>query len=149
IADSAARFELRESGPERWALILSGRLDARSTTDLWKDIKARLRQKPPSALEVDASGIEYCDGAGLSLLHLLSMGGFSSSQAKATVGGLRPDLKNLLKKSPAEYSKKTRPPPPQHTPLAEDVGRAAVAAGSDVKAEVSFIGEVSTGLTAN
>jgi phospholipid/cholesterol/gamma-HCH transport system permease protein len=148
-ADSVARFDLRESGPERWALSLTGRFDARSTSDIWKDLKAKLRQKPIANLDVDASGIEYCDGAGLSLLHFLSMGGLSSETAKATVRGLRPEFQNLFQKFTAEDFQKNRPQPPQRTPLAEEVGRAAVAAGSDVKTEVSFIGEVSTGLTAN
>ena len=147
--DSTAWFEVRESSSEHWALSLRGRLDARSTSGLWRDLEARLRQRPVSMLEVDASAVEYCDGAGLSLLHFLSMGGMLARDAKATVQGLRPELLNLFQKFTAEDYRKNRPQPVHRDPLAKEVGRATVAAVNDVKAEVSFIGEVSTGLTVN
>ena len=92
LTDSSARFELQPGSAGASVLALTGRLDARSVAGLWKELEARLRQAPVSMLEVDAASVDYCDGAGLALLHFLSMGGMSPSGVKATVRGLRPEF---------------------------------------------------------
>jgi len=146
VAESLARFELQSSGSGSATLTLSGRLDAVSTTRLWRDLEARLRQTPVAALQVDASGIEYCDGAGLALLHFLSMGGMLSPGGQATIRGLRPEFQNLFQKFSAEDYRKNRPEPFKRKPLAEEVGRGAVEAIGGIRDEIAFIGEVSVGL---
>jgi len=146
---SSARFELKADGPGVGALTLSGRLDARSTANLWRDLDARLRHSPVSALEVDAAGVEYCDGAGLALLHFLSMGGMLAPGGKATVRGLRPEFQNLYQRFTAEDYQRNRPQAPEPVSVPEEVGRAVVAAVNELEEEVAFVGEVSHGLVAN
>ena len=147
--DSSARFELKAGGPGVGALILSGRLDACSTGGLWRDLDARLRHSPVSALEVDTAGVEYCDGAGLALLHFLSMGGMLPPGGKATIRGLRPEFQNLFQRFTAEDYQRNRQPPPVPGSVPEEVGRAVVAAANELEEEVAFVGEVSRGLVAN
>jgi phospholipid/cholesterol/gamma-HCH transport system permease protein len=147
--DSSARFELKADGPGVGALTLSGHLDARSTASVWKDLDARLRHSPVSALEVNAAGVEYCDGAGLALLHFLSMGGMLPPGGKATVRGLRPEFQNLFQRFTAEDYQRNRPQAPTPNSVPEEVGRAVVAAANEIEEEVTFVGEVSRGLVAN
>ena len=148
-AKSKIRFELHSSRSDHYDLALSGRLDFGSTPGLWKELQTRLQRAPIAALDVDVSGVEYCDGAGLSLLQFLSMGGMLRAPAKATVRGLRPEFLNLFQKFTAEDYRKNRPPPFRRAPITRSVGDAAVAAVKDITAGVSFIGEVSAGLTTN
>ncbi len=133
----------------QYALALSGRLDANSTAGLWNDLQQELRRGGISALEVDATGIEYCDGAGVALLQSLSIGGMAPPHGKTIVRGLRPEFQKLLRQFTAEDYRKNRPQPPARKPVVEQLGRAAVGAVEDLQAEVSFIGEVSVGLSAN
>src|SRR5271169_516981 len=102
VNDSSARFDLSAGGAGAGTLTLSGRLDARSTSRLWRELDARFRQTPFSALEVKADGVDYCDGAGLALLQFLSLGGMPGPGAKVTVQGLRPEFLSLFQKLTAE-----------------------------------------------
>ncbi len=114
-----ARWDLNVAGGGAGTLTLGGRLDAGSTTSLWKELEARLRQTPVSALEVNAAGVDYCDGAGLALLHFLSMGRMGGPGAKVTMSGLRPEFLKLFEKFTAQDYEKNRPTPPQHKAVVE------------------------------
>jgi phospholipid/cholesterol/gamma-HCH transport system permease protein len=49
-------------------LTIQGRLDTDSVGQIWSEAIKKLSTTKPSLLEVDAVGIEYCDGAGAALL---------------------------------------------------------------------------------
>ena len=149
ISDTNARFDLKSAGGGATSLSLSGRLDAASTAFLWRQLDARFRQTPVSALEVDAAGVEYCDGAGLALLHFLNMGGMAAPGAKVTVTGLKPEFLALFQKFTVEDYQNNRPHPPAPSHLAEEVGKATCAVANGLKEEVAFIGEVAIGLVVN
>lgn len=149
LKNSSGRFELSTGGAGAGTLTLSGRLDAQSTSRLWRDLDARFHQTPYSALEVNAAGVEYCDGAGLALLHCLSLGGMAGPDAKVSVEGLRPEFLNLFRRFTAEDYQKNRPQQQPSKPMSEEVGRGVVAAANDLVQEVAFIGEVTFGLAAN
>ncbi|HEY1789010.1 MAG TPA: STAS domain-containing protein, partial [Verrucomicrobiae bacterium] len=70
--NSPARFDFQPGSQGTGKLRLSGCLDLHSTAALWWTVDAQLRQASVTTLEVDASGVERCDGAGLALLHFLS-----------------------------------------------------------------------------
>jgi ABC-type transporter Mla MlaB component len=57
--EEKARFELRSASAGAATVVLSGRLDARSTAKLWRELDAALRENRAAALEVDASGVEH------------------------------------------------------------------------------------------
>ena len=59
-------YQILEEGKLR--LIIQGRLDAEVAGRLWPQAVRKLDEVRPELLVVDASGIEYCDGAGIGLL---------------------------------------------------------------------------------
>ena len=149
LTDLSARYELKAGSGGASRLALMGRLDAHSVAGLWAELAGRLRQTPVTALEVDASGIEYCDGAGLALLHFLSWGRLGTPGAKVTVAGLKPEFLELYRDFTADDYEKYRLQPLPHESVVAELGNAAVTFASDLTAEVTFIGEVATGLAAN
>lgn len=148
-SSSSARFELQPGSGGGATLHLSGRLDAASTASLWRELDAKLQSPPIASLDVDASAVDYCDGAGLALLHFLSMGGMSARDGKVTVRGLRPEFENLYQKFSAADYQANRPQPPGKSHVAEDVGRISVELAHGLRNEVAFVGEVSLSLATN
>src|ERR1044072_7907470 len=146
---SAASFDFRARGEHAAVVGLKGCLDASSTGPIWRELAHALRHNPPKSLEVDASGIERCEGAGLALLHFLSLGGASTSGSKVTVTGLRPEFQSLFQRFTAEDYLKNRPQPAAHISIFEEVGRSACEVASGAKEQVAFIGDVTAGLVAN
>src|SRR5262249_22807358 len=108
-----------------------------------------LQLNPLTSFEVDASGVDQCDGAGLALLHFLSMRGMSASGARAKVTGLRPEFQNLFQRFSVEDCEKNRPQQLPPVNIAERVGTATVAAYESWKEELAFLGEVTAGVIAN
>ncbi|HTV41328.1 MAG TPA: ABC transporter permease [Candidatus Sulfotelmatobacter sp.] len=150
IADhAAAGFELQPCGDGTGKLRLNGCLDLRSTAALWRNLDAQLRQAHVTSLEVDASGVEYCDGAGLALLHFLSPGGLSPFGGKTTVTGLRPEFLSQFQKFTAEDYERNRPQPIPKQPVVNEVGVSVTAAAAGLKDAVAFIGSVVTSLAVN
>ncbi len=145
----AVRIELRPGDAGKGVLKLSGALDIHSTAAVWRELDARLRQTPVASLEVDASGIEHCDGAGFALLHFLAMGGMSPTSGQAVVKGLPPRFEGLYQRFSADDYRHNRPQLPAKTNLAEETGRITTAAIDDWKQEVAFVGDVTAGLVAN
>ena len=148
-SSSPARYELQIGSHGTAALRLTGRLDATSTAGLWRELDAKLHSSPAATLDVDASGVDYCDGAGLALLHFLGMGGMSPKEGKISVRGLRPEFENLYQRFSAADYEANRPQPPQKSHVAEDVGRISVGLAQDLHEEVAFVGEATVSLAAN
>jgi phospholipid/cholesterol/gamma-HCH transport system permease protein len=147
--ESVGHFEVRSSSAQSATVALSGHLDAASTPRIWRDLESELRHKSFQSLEVDASGVDHCDGAGLALLQWLRIGGMSASGAKATIKGLRPEFVNLFQRFSVENYQANLPQPPPHVNVAEQVGESTVTAFSNWKDELAFVGEVAVGLAAN
>jgi len=112
-------------------------------------LDAQLRQVPITTLEVDASGVERCDGAGLALLHFLSPGGLSPFGGKTTVVGLRPEFLAMYQKCTAEDYQRNRLQPAPKQPVVDEVGTSVVAATTGLKEAITFIGGAVVGLVAN
>lgn len=148
-AGDDASFDLQQAGQGSAKLRLSGCLDLHSTAALWQTLDARLRQTGITSLEVDASGVEYCDGAGLALLHFLSPGGLSPFGGKTTVVGLRPEFLSLFQKFTAEDYQRNRPQPAQKQPVVDGLGTSVIVVATDLKEAISFIGSVVIALAAN
>lgn len=129
--------------PAGLTLSLSGRLDADGVAGLW-DRAVRLAASPGRSLTVDASGVGYCDGAGLALLVELRRQA-ESARADFTLAGLDDRFRVLYDQfSPQDI----RPPAPaeKKPSLPEEVGRKASILIEDVIALVAFVGEFSTAL---
>ncbi len=148
-SESPARYELRSGGAGEATVMLHGQFDAASTAPVWRELEAELRRNPPTRMDVDAAGIERCNGAGLALLHFLNMGGPCPGGVTATVKGLRPEFTDLFQRfSVADYQKNL-PQPPAKIGTAEQVGRATVQSCQDWKDKLGFVGEAAVGIVSN
>ena len=86
-----------EPGPDgSLVLRVAGRLDVHSAGLAWRSAMARVDRTAPRRLVVDASGLDYCDGAGLGVLV-----GLREHQERGgrefELVGLRDDLSHLLR----------------------------------------------------
>ena len=65
---TAASLQAGPAEGDAAVLLLSGRLDAYSVSSLWNEALAALTARGAVPVVIDASGVEYCDGAGVALL---------------------------------------------------------------------------------
>ena len=126
---------------------LSGRLDAQTTADTWFGLEKHLAHRGAGSIDVDASGVEYCDGSGLALLQFLGMGGMTPG-ATVSVHGLKPEFQKLFESFSAEDYKKFLPQPPAKAHLAEDVGMGVRTVLRDLREQIAFLGAVASGFVA-
>ena len=123
--------------------VVTGRLDAQTVPPLWAPALDAVRRAsaPGRALTVEASGVNYCDGAGLGLL-VEARRVASHAGAQCEVLGLQAETQRLLNQfSPAEMDRGAVAPPPNPSAI-EQFGRDSVAVLSDARALVSFVGEI-------
>jgi len=128
--------------PDRTAqVILHGRLDAQTVPYCWNDLQP-LRLAEINKLEVDASGLRFCDSGGLALLHYLNLGRMAP-KAAASVIGLEPELAKLFRGfTPADYEAFHQPSRKSRQSLPEEVGNAVAEVTTDLRAQVEFLGSV-------
>jgi len=125
---------------------LRGRLDAHTAVACWNSLERNLRVEKIATLEVDVSGLQFCDGAGLALLRYLNMGKMTPS-ATVSVLGLEPDLEKLFRGFTTEDYETFRPSARlRKNSLPEEVGNAVAQAGADLRAQVVFLGEIMANL---
>src|ERR1041384_3823904 len=67
MPSAAPRFDLREE-TDGYVLAFEGRLDCATTGTVWRQAFASLKNLRAARLTIDASGVDYCDGAGIGLL---------------------------------------------------------------------------------
>ena len=135
VADAGDRRELR----------FSGRLDAYSIAAVWHDALAALAAAPERAIVIDASRVDYCDGAGIAMLiDLLRQP--RAANAPTSISGLRPEFEALLDQfDPAAMQVPVEAHVTRINVIAE-IGRAAAITGRDIKAQIAFIGETAIAL---
>jgi phospholipid/cholesterol/gamma-HCH transport system permease protein len=128
-------------------LRLSGWLDAHTVGEVWeRSLKAVASQKPRQIV-VEASGVDYCDGAGIAMLVDLRRP-HGSGAVPVEVRGLAEKFKPLLELfEPADFTEK-KPSRPQSTHLPQQVGEAAVLLWHDLATLVIFVGELAAALSA-
>jgi len=123
------------------SLRLTGRLDAAGVAAIWNDA-VRLASRPGTRLEVDAAGVDYCDGSGLALLLELRRRA-EASGGRFQLSGLPARYQTLYDQFvPADLDA----PALGHAKpsLPEEVGRKAMILFEDVFALVAFVGEFAT-----
>jgi phospholipid/cholesterol/gamma-HCH transport system permease protein len=134
-----ARLESQRDEAGDLILTLSGRLDSESTGAIWREAMGLTRGQRGHDLVVDATQVDYCDGAGASLLLALN-----ENQAAAGDGfilrGLREEFYQLLEMiRPGE----AKAEPAEHRlDFFETLGRASLQVASDVRAFLVFLGEL-------
>ena len=125
--------------PVGLTLIISGRLDADGVAAVW-DGAVRQAGSPGRSLTVEASGVDYCDVAGLALLaELRRRAGAASAQFQLT--GLGERYRTLFE----QFAPEGLPLPPGRAgkpSLPEEVGHKACILLDDIYSLIAFVGEL-------
>jgi phospholipid/cholesterol/gamma-HCH transport system permease protein len=120
---------------------IMGRLDSTSTSSIWQNAIEALDLASSKIVIVDASRIDYCDGAGIGLLielhrHQRKAGG------ELKINGLRAESQKLMDMfDPAEFEK-SQIAKPQKAKLPEEVGRATITIWDNIRSQIAFLGEL-------
>jgi len=121
-AQNGLETDLQFGPPGSARVTLLGRLNAQTTVPCWNRLEQELRGAKLEKLEVDASGLRVCDGAGLALLRYLSMGRMTPG-ASVLVSGLETGLEQIFRAFTREDYEAFRPPVRTKChPLSEEVG---------------------------
>ena len=141
---AGARVELRRQPDDSARLVLAGRLDAATTGAAWRRAMALTEDLGSRALEIDATGLDYCDGAGATLIQALAErqraagGGFS-------ITGLKDRFARLLEMLAPDPEPPSPPRRPRESFVAA-VGAGAREIAADTAELVAYVGEVATAL---
>lgn len=140
-AQNSAVFRADTSRDGSTCLSIVGRLDSTTTGGMWRQAMATIARANASELIIDASGIEYCDGAGIALLvHLRNYQ--SARGGQLTIQGLHPEFQELLKDATAGDSLSPTAPIEAHTNFVEQIGKGVFDILQDIGAVISFVGEL-------
>ena len=121
---------------------LRGRLDAETTVACWNELEQKLRGTKITKLEVDASGLQLCGGAGLALLRYINMGKMTPD-ASVSVTGLEAGLDKLFRGFTAEDYEAFHPAVRiKCQSLPAETGIAVRHIAADLREVVAFIGEI-------
>ena len=140
MPSAGATLEVREQG-DTLSFLLAGRLDSETTGTVWRQAFRTLDRSKARLKTLDASGVEYCDGAGIGLLVELRRRGGSEVEIHGLADQFRP-LLELFPPTPAEPVA----PKPEKPSLTEETGRATMSILRDLRQQVTFIGEMITAL---
>ena len=133
--------------PDGYARVaLRGRLDAQTAVACWNLLEQKLATAKIKTLEVDAGGLQFCEGAGLALLRYLNMGKMTPS-ATVSVLGLVPELEKLfLGFTSEDYEAFRSVARVKKHSLPDEVGESVRLAAADLREQVSFLGNIVTSL---
>jgi len=142
---SAGSLGVEDSSDGTLTLLMSGRWDYDTTGTWWRRSQEILAQLKPHRLVIDASAVNYCDGAGAAFLIDLQQRQ-ARDGGEVAVQGLQEEFRRLLD----IYGRISIEPPPgrrrEALPIIERVGEAVVGLWQDVQALVVFIGELAVTL---
>ena len=143
IAPAGASLAVADQRDGRRTLALSGRLDATTIRGLWDAARKAVADAPGKPIVVDASGVDYCDGAGAALLVDLLR---QKRDGRVEVANLKPGFEALLKQFDPELLEHDLDPEPPRRPVIEEIGVEAAGLWKDIRAQVEFVGEGSAAL---
>lgn len=126
-------------------LALSGRLDADGTALVWKPAEAALAKLGSRKLRLDASGVEYSDGAGTALLFDCLQRAKHSGGGGELVGASDEVRSQLELHDPELWCGGPTPEQPSDG-LVIEVGRATTDAWHEARQLIEFTGAVSAAL---
>lgn len=138
-----AALAISDTADGRRVLALSGRLDATTIRRVWAEGRQAIAAVPGQRVVVDASNVDYCDGAGMALLVDLI------AQRKAgdvQVANLAPAFETLLEQFDSHELARDQDPPPRRRSSIEEVGAIAAGMGEDLRQQIVFIGEAAAAL---
>ena len=142
---NSASIEMEASGPGQVRMVVQGRLDVNGCVPLWQKARQYLKTSQPKVLVVDAAGVEYCDGAGAGFLYSLREYQ-RAREGQFEIVGLQDELKQLF----AMFDPGDPPVSPKRVGLlrqgVEDIGGGVAGICADMKALITFTGELAVTL---
>ena len=138
-----AALAVSDQSDGRRILAVSGRLDATTLPPLWDAARRAVSEAPAKPIVVDAAGVDYCDGAGVALFVELLR---HPRDPKIEIENLGPAIRGLLQQfDPAVLEHDLDPEPPRGRAI-EEIGRTGAGVWSDIRAQITFVGETTTAL---
>ncbi|MBV8210231.1 MAG: MlaE family lipid ABC transporter permease subunit [Burkholderiaceae bacterium] len=129
-------------GTQEWVVALTGALDAESLPLIWARALAAVRQGGGAPLRLDAAGVTYCDGSGIAFLLDLQREGLRHG-SRVTVTNLAPRFAELLGQfDRARLEDGAQPAPARQLRLTEQVGRAVLQLGADLRRQWRYVRRV-------
>ena len=132
-----AALAVSDAGDAR-VLTLSGRLDASTIRDVWRDARRALAEAAGRRVVVDAANVDYCDGAGIALIVDLLR---QRKKGDIEVANLKPAYTALLNQFDVEVLDHDLDPEPKRRPAVEEIGVITASVWTDVREQISFVGE--------
>jgi len=138
VAGTTVTFEEEDGVP---TIRIVGRLDAAGVAAVWKSSLLLVAGHRAGRLGVDASGVDYCDGAGVGLfLEILVRSRAAGGQPE--IRGLREEIRKLLDQfDPKEFASPEERPAGRRR-IVEEIGRTALGMGRDLYEQIAFSGEI-------
>lgn len=131
----------RSSDGGTLTLIMTGRWDSDTTGKWWERGRQILIEGKAGRLVIDASGVSYCDGAGVAFLIDLQQLQIRTG-GDAAIQGLREEVRRLLD----IYGRISIERPPGHRreelSIIEQVGKATAELWRDLNSLLTFVGEL-------
>lgn len=124
---------------------ITGKLDAETTGRLWPEAVRKVTETKPDVLIVEASGVEYCDGAGVAFLLQLKRIQERSAR-RIRIEGLRSQFEQLMVLFDPGRIEESEQRDSSFFSSVDGVGQATVGLLEDFKSQVSYTGEVAVKL---
>lgn len=121
-------------------LVLRGRLDVGAAGRLWREALEAARAEGPPELELDVSGLDYCDGSGAALLVALRRAR-EARGGRLVVRGMDEDLRRLLELVEIPEGGAAPAPPPGEG-LFVRLGRSALGLLDGWRTLLAYTGEL-------
>jgi phospholipid/cholesterol/gamma-HCH transport system permease protein len=139
-----ARFSAKVNDG-RLNLSLSGRLDAAAVARLWPDVRRKLEAKGIGSIALDASGVDYCDGAGTALLVYVRRAA-RRLVIPLNIDGLKADFAGLLDLYPVGQFDEPLPKTKGAGAFVEEFGKAFSDALASIGDQIAFLGELTVAM---
>ena len=136
--DSQFRVVAFEKG--QLQIALAGRLNAKTVGELWPEIRRPLEKRGLQSVALDASGIDYCDGAGLALLVYIRRA-TRRLDISLSMDGLKDEFAGLLELYPVGRFDEVASQPKGARDFMEEVGETFFNTLKGLCDHVSFLGE--------
>ena len=138
-----ATLAVSDTADGRRLLALSGRLDATTIRRVWDEGRRAISAAPGQRVLVDATNVDYCDGAGAALLVDLMQ---QRKPGDVQVANLKPAFEALLEQFDVRALAQDLDPPAPRRPAVEEIGVITAGMGADLRQQIVFIGETAAAL---
>jgi phospholipid/cholesterol/gamma-HCH transport system permease protein len=127
----------------RRVLALSGRLDATTIRNVWIEAREAIEAAIGRPVVVDAAKVDYCDGAGITLLADLVA---QRKPGDVQVANLAPRFETMLQQVDPKEIERDQDPEAARRGSVEEIGAIAAGMGRDMRDQVVFVGETAAAL---